>query len=624
MRRQKCSQCGTMLDVSSLEKDSKFACSNCGAILVVGEAVAVKRSLKEGTGFKPKAKDGDAPVAPTRTRRAAAGAGARRRERAEPAAKSKLPLFLGIGGVAVLAVIVVLATTNGDGPPRKTKAERANEWWRNVGVIRGSEKERLEAILAEAEEKGFDEDQSWWPPKRADIMKALLRADPSHPEANRAAGRKCLNTDIPGFEETWTQMNDVYVSLPEELKAFVDHHVAKIDRGRKVWLSPERFTEARALVSRFVEWKKKRDADPSREHVARAIRSATPLYRGKEFAHAVSTPWILLTPFDPDPSGEEGTAKIRADNAARNAKFAAVLPVALAQWKEKIAGPLSLPPVEEDHYFKVLVCDQPADLATYLQGSDAEDAGAGAEIIGFFRWDTKWAGASFLDDEALRPYLAQDLAHVAVHQLQHYHSQDPKDKYENWFDEWSAKWLNEGLAEWLGGGVQFDPASGKATFTGYPRRRIEFLRQVRDNGVPLMRIRDVVQLTTLEDWRKFYTTWAGTVREDENIGEATVTWLNRLGPAAGVRKFFYAQSWLTVHFLHEAKDGEFRDRFLAYVQTALRGKYKPEKYAKRTRDRWISPFNAFEDIFEVRTPDQWDDFQKDYVRYFKRMLRKAE
>ena len=48
MRTQKCSKCGTMLDVTQLEKDSKFACSNCGNVLVVGETVAVKRSLKEG------------------------------------------------------------------------------------------------------------------------------------------------------------------------------------------------------------------------------------------------------------------------------------------------------------------------------------------------------------------------------------------------------------------------------------------------------------------------------------------------------------------------------------------------------------------------------------------------
>ena len=66
MRRQKCAQCGTMLDISKLEAGSKFACASCGAILVVGEATAVKKSLKEsGPAFTPKGK-ADAPApAPT-------------------------------------------------------------------------------------------------------------------------------------------------------------------------------------------------------------------------------------------------------------------------------------------------------------------------------------------------------------------------------------------------------------------------------------------------------------------------------------------------------------------------------------------------------------------------------
>ncbi|MHC4817213.1 MAG: hypothetical protein ACYTF8_04005, partial [Planctomycetota bacterium] len=56
MRRQKCSGCGTMLDITRLQKGAKFACSNCGAILVVGEAVVAKRSFGEsGPAFQRKA-----------------------------------------------------------------------------------------------------------------------------------------------------------------------------------------------------------------------------------------------------------------------------------------------------------------------------------------------------------------------------------------------------------------------------------------------------------------------------------------------------------------------------------------------------------------------------------------
>ena len=53
MRSQRCNQCGTKLDVSRMEKGSKFACSNCGALLVVGEVQVTKRSLSDtGSQFK--------------------------------------------------------------------------------------------------------------------------------------------------------------------------------------------------------------------------------------------------------------------------------------------------------------------------------------------------------------------------------------------------------------------------------------------------------------------------------------------------------------------------------------------------------------------------------------------
>ena len=57
MRTQRCSQCGSKLNISKLEMGSKFACFNCGTILVVGqEPKAVKKSLSEGPVFQPKAK----------------------------------------------------------------------------------------------------------------------------------------------------------------------------------------------------------------------------------------------------------------------------------------------------------------------------------------------------------------------------------------------------------------------------------------------------------------------------------------------------------------------------------------------------------------------------------------
>ena len=54
---------------AKLDSGSKFACASCGAILVVGEATAVKKSFKEsGPAFTPKGKTETPAPAPTRRR----------------------------------------------------------------------------------------------------------------------------------------------------------------------------------------------------------------------------------------------------------------------------------------------------------------------------------------------------------------------------------------------------------------------------------------------------------------------------------------------------------------------------------------------------------------------------
>lgn len=148
MRRQKCAQCGTMLDISKLEAGSKFACASCGAILVVGEATAVKKSFKEsGPAFTPKTKAEAPPPAPARRREERAERTARRGE--ETGKKSRLPLFIGAGVVVVGAIVAIAFSSGGGGGPGGTAGQTAAQWWvqqqprlgsasADVGVERGA------------------------------------------------------------------------------------------------------------------------------------------------------------------------------------------------------------------------------------------------------------------------------------------------------------------------------------------------------------------------------------------------------------------------------------------------------------------------------------------------------
>jgi len=234
MRTQKCTNCGTTLDVTQLEKGSKFACSTCGEVLSAGEAVAVKRSLKDGPAFQPKtgkqastgptpSRSGRSPAAAPSGRRSSgtktasrAGARSRRasadRDEAAPPKKSAMPLFAGIGAIVVVGIIaVVMSNTGGDdtggsgnggGSVAAAPKQSPADWWGEIALnVDGTEKDldkgAIERILSEASSKSYDQDAAFWSAKKSALMSQLLKVDPTTrwPTAP-AVRRRCATTPV--------------------------------------------------------------------------------------------------------------------------------------------------------------------------------------------------------------------------------------------------------------------------------------------------------------------------------------------------------------------------------------------------------------------------------------------
>jgi len=609
-----------MLDVSTLEKGSKFACSSCGAILLVGEAQAVKRSLKDsGRAFQRKAASDAATPAPTRTRRAHADD----HEGYTPGegAKSKLPLYLGLGGLVVVAVVVAILL--GGGKRRGQKAgpheETAAEWWQEKDLhVQVTKPAVLKQWLAEARAKGYDQDPAFWRPAEIEIMRSLHRQDPQDAEANRFLGRKSLRS-YPDFAKVWEAMNAEYEEMPDTQRAFLDKYSADLDRGKDVWMDPSRFEEAKTLLDAFAAWHKKRIENPAADSIRRGIRNAKAILKGRKFESAVAGPFIVLLPYKADDPAAEARAK---ELKTLGAHLTAPLKLLEAEFDKQIREPLKLAPIQKGRYFYLVLLDAREDFNTFLQGETGFDTAG--DVLGFFSPRTRWAGVALGSDEKSKDLLAGDLCHEAVHQLQWYFSKDWSKKWgENYFDAWTGVWLTEGLAEYLGGGIEEAAGSSKATFTGFASRRVAFLQGMRDNGVPLIPLRDLVQLMSFDDWPRYVDgTWIAAMQEDEDMPGSAVPWLQGQSPGMAA-KVLYAHSWYLTRFLVEKHPAKFLD----LVMTALRGKRKPPAYRKHkgVEERFQDAYEAFKAIFGLTEEEaSWKTFQREYTRYLPKLLRKAK
>ncbi len=625
MRSQKCIQCGTLLDVSRLEKGSKFACATCGTVLVAGEAAAVRRSLQDsGPAFQPR--KGSEPEAPAPRKRRSAAEGGEAPSRAAP---SRKPLFIAIGALIVIGGVVGVILSSSSGSQgllsggaggSGAKGAAAADWWNGVrDSLPVRDAGGLKALLAEAQSRGFDKDEGFWAPKRDEVYAALLARAPDDPDANRHAGRLGLRS-LPGFAGVWAQMQEHLKVLPPELRDFVARHEAAIEADRDVFYEKGAFAEQKALFEKFDAWKKEFDADPSPEQIRKGLAM------GEQFAKEFGGAPFLARPFLPflalrelravDKSAED--AKRRESKAAelapRGRGIAAVLTALAKEFDQRYRGPLALPPLENSTVLYQWIFTDPSAYGDQRR--------AQAEVIArtdgdaFFAPRARWVFAYLPEDPALAVNFHETLAAASVQQLLWHYS---KEKLENYYPEWGGVWFHLGIAEYLAGMLSVSADGKAAANAGHPRRA-SHIKLLKESGIPFLTVRQIVEQRTLDSfdrWRGDY--WAPTLIASETVPDSARQLIG------AIPDFFFttflAQTWALNAFLQEHDGGKRRPAYLDLLRTALRGRNKPAGYGG---GRWETAFDAFVEIFGLKGAPEWASLEEGYANYLARVAREAK
>ena len=615
MRSQRCTQCGTKLDVSRMDKGSKMACSSCGSVLVVGEVQATKRSLSDsGSAFQRSTKSGDAApsVTPSRGRRASPE-DAPTRERRERApergadrAKSKMPLMIGGGAVVVVGIVVaVMMGGNGGGSGGgASKVDAAKAWWTATQPKIGSADEKeLRAILSEAQNKGYDGNPAFWTAKADILYKALAKKAPDDAAANKHLGRKSLQS-YAGFKDLWAGMEKHSGRMPDRYVRFYEKHLGKIEDGKTIFIAESEYDSIDGLLGEFKAWRKQAEADPSPALIKKGLGRIEAITKGFGALPVVEYPFIVFL----------GSKELKGSAEAKKARQEALAPRAadvrkrarsvMKAFTERIAKPLGLKPLPKDSVLYIYAFDDPTKKTEVEQASRGESLDTRSSLFFHYRLREPMAFGvipTAAEDTAL---FTSDLGHMMVHLLQKKYSKDPRDKWEDAFKTWNGLWLTEGFAEYLGSGAEDD---GK--FTGVSLRRAKLLKAMDSTGTPLFEIRDMVRCPSYQRYESYFRdTWHADLREEEDL-PASVDELMASEAPYFARNAFQTQCWYLVYFLNEYENGKYREKFNDLVRTMLAGRRKPEKYGT---GKWSTSEDAFAAIMGLKSDEDWNKLQDQY------------
>ncbi|MEE8104430.1 MAG: hypothetical protein V3T86_02730 [Planctomycetota bacterium] len=637
MRTQKCTNCGTTLDVTQLEKGSKFACSTCGEVLSAGEAVAVKRSLKDGPAFQPKTgKQASTGATPTRGSRSSAAAptgrrssgtktaartGARSRRPAEdydeaaPAKKSAMPLIAGVGAIVVVGIVVVVMSnrggedtagsgSGGGGSVAVAPKQSPADWWGEIalnadGTEKDLEKGAIERIFSEASSKEYDQDAAFWGAKKMALMAQLLKVDPNNETANRAAGKKALR-DHPGFEELWMKVT-AETGLPENIVAFRDKYEDRVEAGEDVWLDTPEFTEVSTEMTGIKKYLEELANDPYRKQILRAIERTKnhPVLMHYESVQVVAHPFIVflgsreLKVMEDTPEEKKRVAKKRKEMEIEAEKYRKIYAGFVKHWDENYRKPMGLPKLKPSDILFQWIFEDKKGLDAYQMKAEGRPLPSG--VLGYFSPWNRWVFLFLREnDESSGISALNVMCHESTHHLHWKFSEDPKDRFTNYFDEGGCVFFNEGFAELLGGSGRIKPGTdGEPEFEWYAIGRLEGIRRMKKNGVPLLPIKDLVP-------RESYSEYQNWIRD---------SWIERVRPITpeashkflSPRYYFgaalYPQSYVLATFLTHYENGKYREKFLEFAMAMFRGRIKPAKYGGDGEKRWRDAYGAFVEIF---------------------------
>ncbi|MEM8886011.1 MAG: hypothetical protein AAGD14_18245 [Planctomycetota bacterium] len=630
MRSQRCTQCGTRLDVSRMEPGSKFACSNCGAVLVVGDVQVKKTSLSSASPqFERKSgtKGGDAKPTPSRRSRASRGAEPSERsesrkrsgsrERAAPAGGPNKAVIG--GGIALVLVIGIVVAMNmgGSGGGGGTDVSGGGggdapsaKWWAQTEASIGTmSADQIRAAIQAGRSAGYDANSGFWDPKVDALYKALLKKDKTDQEANRHFGRVPLSS-YAGFQEVWAGLEKHQARMPEQYARFYEKYLPAIDGGKEVFLSEEAYAGAEGVLNDFKSWREKMEADPSPVLIDKGLSRAQERAAGFGALPVAQVPVVVFLGSKElhKSMGKDRIEAKKSDFAPRATKVRKRVQAVLKAWDSEVAQPLKLAPLPAETGLFVYCFDDRNAYQAAGQGGRGTALDAGSDLLFFYRPSDPMSFGLIPKTPEEDKWFTSDLGHILVHQLQKKYSKDPNDKYEDAFKTWNGLWLVEGLAEYLGAGAREDGA-----FTGVSPKASEFLKKIDEGGVPLFEVREIVRFANFQRYASFYRdAWQPELAEDKELPEGVNELINA---EAGLfpRKAFQAQCWYLVYFLNKYENGKYKAKFQELVQTMLWGRRKSSKYDPSSMPgTFKSSEDAFATIFGLKTEDDWNKLGDEY------------
>jgi hypothetical protein len=593
-----------------MEEGAKFTCSNCSAVLIVGDVQVTRKSLSDsGPQFKGKSKQ-DAPAAPRRRRQA---------EESAPKPKSKTPLFAGIGVIVVVVIIVVAMNAGGPGGGGSgggSGPSAAQSWWTSTeGQLATMGADQIRAAIADGKSKGFDDNAAFWDSKLEVLYKALLSKAPNDDAANRYFGRVALQSSA-GFAELWAGMEKHQANLPDEYVRFYEKHLGRVDAKKTVWMTASEFEQAETVLAAFKAWKKEAEADPTPQLVNKGLMRAEALTKGFGAVPAAELPIIVfLASKELDKSAEKSVREAKeADYASRVDRVKKRLRSFKKAWSEQIAKPLGLPALSNEQPFFVYCFDDKTKFSTVGAAGRGMALDVGSDLLFFYRPADPMAFGYIPSTPDEDKHFTSDLGHILVHQLQKAYSKDPKDKWGQPFKEWNGVWLMEGLAEYVGAGCRDD-----GSFTGVSPKASEFLKGADNAGVLLFEIRDIVRCSSYQAYQRFMRdSYLPEVRAEKDPPESVAAFMQSL-PTGFARPAFQSQCWYLCYFLSHYENGKYRQKFQDLVKTMFQGRRKADGSG-----RYKSSEDAFAQIMGLNSQADWDKLQEEYDTFLPKAVGSEE
>jgi len=417
--------------------------------------------------------------------------------------------------------------------------------------------------------------------------------------------------------------------LPDHIVAFRNKYEDRVEAGEDVWLDSKTFVEVSTEMKAIEKYLVELAADPYRKQILKAIERTKnhPVLKEYESVQVVAHPFIVflgsreLKLMEDTPEERKRVAKKRKEMEIEAEKYRKIYAGFVKHWEENYRKPMGFPPLKPSDVLFQWIFEDKEGLDKYQMKAEGRPLPSGA--LGYFSPQNRWVFLFLRENDESSGITALNvMCHESTHHLHWKFSTDPKDRFTNYYREAGCVSFSEGFAELLGGSGRIKPGTdGEPEFEWYAIGRLQAIRMLKKNGVPLLPIKDLIARESYAEYQNWINdAWVERVRP--MTPEASHKFLSG-------RYYFgaalYPQSYVLMAFLTHYENGKYRDKFLVFAKAMFRGRIKPAKYGGDGKKRWHDAYEAFVDIYfdNKDVEASFERMQKEHDAFQDEMLKNA-